>query len=98
MSRRRVAAVGPHKRQKPSRFFPDLSSLAEPESEPESDSDSDVDSGYGSASFSADEDPDETAAFYDDLLDGFRKDGPTLADHGDDTKRMELAEEEKWNE
>jgi len=44
----------------------------------DSDSDSDVDSDYASL-----EDPNDTADFYDDLLDRFRTDVPTLATHGD---------------
>ena len=61
------------------------------ESEPDFDSDSDVDSGYASL-----EDPDETADFYDDLLERFRTDGPTLANHGDKTTKMIQEQEQKW--
>jgi len=53
--------------------------------------DSDVDSGYASL-----EDPDETADFYDDLLETFRAKGPTLANHGDKTTKMIQEQEQKW--
>jgi hypothetical protein len=59
------------------------------DSDCDSDSDSDVDSAYASL-----EDPEETADFYDDLLERFRTDGPTLANHGDNTKKM-IKEQEK---
>jgi len=61
--------------------------------ESDSDSDSDIDSGYASL-----EDPDETADFYDDLLERFREEGPTLANHGDNTKKMIQEQEQKWRE
>lgn len=61
-----------------------------PKSEP--DSDSDIDSGYGSL----EEDPDERAGFYNDLLGRFREGGPTLANHGDNTKNMTRKQELKW--
>jgi hypothetical protein len=55
------------------------------------DSDLDVDSGYASL-----EDLDERADFYDDLLERFRAEGPTLANHGDNTKKMIEEQEQKW--
>lgn len=58
-------------------------SRLQPASDSDSDDDSDGDSGYGSL-----EDPDERADFYDDLLESFRAEGPTLANHGDGTKKM----------
>ena len=61
------------------------------ESELDFDSDSDADSGYASV-----EDPDERADFYDDLLERFRAEGPTLANHGDNTKKMIQEQEQKW--
>ena len=61
--------------------------------ESDSDSDSDIDSGYASL-----EDPDERADFYDDLLERFREEGPTLANHGDNTKKMIQEQEQKWRE
>jgi hypothetical protein len=54
--------------------------------------DFDVDSGYGSL----EEDPDERAEFYDDLLERFRAEGPTLANHGDNTKKITQEQEQKW--
>jgi len=53
-------------------------------SESDSDSDSDHDSGY----CSLDEDADERAEYYDDLLERFRKEGPSLANHGVNTTKM----------
>lgn len=63
------------------------------DSEPDSCSDSDVDSGYGSLV----DDSDKTANFYDHLLARFETEGPALADHSDNTKRMIREQEEKWN-
>ena len=62
-------------------------------SESNSDSESDDDSGY----CSLDEDADERAEYYDDMLERFRKEGPTLANHGENTKRMETDQEAIWN-
>lgn len=62
------------------------------ESETDSDEDSDEDSGYCSL-----EDEDEEAKYYDDLLATFREQGPTLASHGENTRRMKEKQEEKWN-
>ncbi|RYO82759.1 hypothetical protein DL764_009563 [Monosporascus ibericus] len=55
-------------------------------------SDIDADSGYGSI----EQDLDDTADFYDDLLAKFEIEGPTLADHGDNTKKMIQEQEQKW--
>ncbi|KAJ0103794.1 hypothetical protein J7T55_004196, partial [Diaporthe amygdali] len=52
------------------------------------------DSGYGSQ----EEDPDEKARYYDELLERFRAEGPTLADHSRNTVRMEEEQEAKWEE
>jgi hypothetical protein len=64
------------------------------ESEFDSDSDSKVDSGYGSL----EEDPNTRADFYDELLERFRVEGPTLANHCDNTKKMIQDQEQKWIE
>jgi hypothetical protein len=56
-----------------------------------------ADSGYVSAGDDA-EDPDETAEYYDDLLQQFREEGPTLANHGDNTISMIKGQKEKWEE
>ena len=56
-------------------------------------SSADGDSGY----CSPDDDADERAEYYDDLLERFRADGPTLANHGKNTKKMETEQEEIWN-
>jgi len=69
----------------------DISECLKLDSDP--DSDSDVDSGYASL-----EDPDERADFYDDLLEKFRAEGPTLANHGDNTKKMIQEQEQKWRQ
>ncbi|KAK3934110.1 hypothetical protein QBC46DRAFT_429032 [Diplogelasinospora grovesii] len=60
-------------------------------------SDSDCDSGFDSGYHSLDEDPDDKAEYYDELLKRFQTEGPTLANHGDNTKQMEQDQEEKWN-
>jgi hypothetical protein len=87
-ARRIVPADGVHKvRDIPSNISECL------KLESDSDSDSDIDSGYASL-----EDPDETADFYDDLLERFREEGPTLANHGDNTKKMIQEQEQKWRE
>ena len=57
------------------------------------ESDSDLDSGYSSLN----DDPREPTDFYDDLLAKFEKEGPTLANHGKNTKKMIREQEEKWN-
>lgn len=59
----------------------------------DSNSDSDDDSGY----CSLEEDTEEKAEYYDALLERFRTEGPTLANHGENTKRMEDEQVEKWN-
>ena len=48
-----------------------------------SESDSDLDSGYSSLN----DDPREPTGFYDDLLTKFENEGPTLANHGKNTKK-----------
>lgn len=63
----------------------------EPELDFDFESDSGDHSGYASV-----EDPDERADFYDDLLETFRAKGPTLANHGDNTKKMIQEQEQKW--
>ena len=60
---------------------------------PGPESDSDLDSGYSSLN----DDPREPTGFYDDLLTKFENEGPTLANHGKNTKRMIREQEEKWN-
>ncbi|KAJ0103733.1 hypothetical protein J7T55_000242 [Diaporthe amygdali] len=52
------------------------------------------DSGYGSQ----EEDTDEKARYYDELLQRFRAEDPTLADHSRNTVRMEEEQEAKWEE
>ncbi|KAK3939621.1 hypothetical protein QBC46DRAFT_342346 [Diplogelasinospora grovesii] len=58
-------------------------------------SDSDCDSGFDSGYHSLEEDPDDKAEYYDELLERFQTEGPTLANHGDNTKQQD--QEEKWN-
>ena len=58
-----------------------------------SESDSDLDSGYSSLN----DDLREPTGFYDDLLTKFENEGPTLANHGKNTKKMIREQEEKWN-
>ncbi|KAK0701564.1 hypothetical protein B0T26DRAFT_681697 [Lasiosphaeria miniovina] len=58
-----------------------------------SHSDSNNDSGYCSLN----EDADDKAQYYDDLLERFRADGPTLANHGENTQTMEEEQEKIWN-
>ena len=58
-----------------------------------SESDSDLDSGYSSLN----DDPREPTGFYDDLLTKFENEGPTLANHGKNTKKKIREQEEKWN-
>ena len=54
------------------------------ESKFDSDSDSKVDSGYSSLK----EDPNTRADFYNELLERFRIEGPTLANYYDNTKKI----------
>ena len=61
--------------------------------DPDSDSGSDDDSGYCSLG----EDVDDRAEYYDDLLERFRREGPTVANHGENTKVMEKDQEKIWN-
>ncbi|KAI1845332.1 hypothetical protein JX265_014084, partial [Neoarthrinium moseri] len=58
------------------------------------DSDVESNSSFESVEDCVDEGPD----FYDDLLATFKAQGPTLANHSRNTKRMEEEQEEKWNE
>lgn len=60
-----------------------------------SGSSSGADSGYASAEDDA-QDPDKTAEYYDGLLQQFREEGPTLANHGDNTADMIKCQKEKW--
>ncbi|KAK3934987.1 hypothetical protein QBC46DRAFT_424370 [Diplogelasinospora grovesii] len=67
-----------------------LADISSDDLDSESDlSDFDVDSGYGSL----EEDSDE---FYDGLLERFRTEGPTLANHSENTKNMMHEQEQKW--
>ena len=63
-------------------LFYDLELISE--SEFNSDSDSKVDSNYSSLK----EDPNIRADFYNELLERFRIEGPTLANHYDNTKKI----------
>ena len=60
-------------------------------------SESDVDSGPDSGYQSLEDDPDDKAYYYDELLQQFQADGPALANHGENTERMEKEQEQKWN-
>ena len=71
----------------------DLSGHTCSSSDSDSDSEDDDDSGY----CSLDDDADGRAEYYDDLLERFRKEGPVLANHGDNTKKMETEQEGIWN-
>jgi hypothetical protein len=66
-------------------------------SDSDSDSDSDSepmpDSGYGSV----EEDPEQEAAFYHGFIDQREVEGPTMANHDENTKKMTYPEEERWN-
>lgn len=66
------------------------------ETDPSSDSDSDSDSDSGYCSLE-EEDDDEKAEYYDQLIERFRREGPTLANHGKNTTKMEEEQEVKWN-
>jgi hypothetical protein len=77
----------------------DSSDISSDPTRPDSDSDSDSnlepngDSGY----CSLEEDVDDRAEYYDDLLERFRREGPTVANHGKNTKAMETDQERIWN-
>ncbi|KAI5459500.1 hypothetical protein BGZ63DRAFT_448187 [Mariannaea sp. PMI_226] len=58
-----------------------------------SSSDSDLDSGYASA----EEDPNEVAEYYNRLIDHYEAEGPTMANHDENTKKMTYPEEKRWN-
>lgn len=91
--RRTIPSVRPGKRQKPSRISLDASdSSSESESDSDSNSDSGVDSGYGSLS----DDADDMAEHYDELLARFQAEGPTLANHGEKTQKMEQGQLQIW--
>jgi len=62
-----------------------------------SDSDSDSESKGDSGYCSLEEDADDRAEYYDDLLERFRREGPTVANHGRNTKAMETDQEKIWN-
>lgn len=57
----------------------------------DSDFDPDTDSSRASG-----EDPDESADFYDGLFERFQKEGPTLGNHADSTKKMIEEQEVQW--
>jgi hypothetical protein len=57
----------------------------------DSNFDPDTDSGCESG-----EDPDESAEFYDGLFETFQKQGPTLGNHADSTKKMIEEQEVQW--
>jgi hypothetical protein len=59
----------------------------------DSSSDSDMDSGYASA----EEDSNEVAEYYNGLIDHYEAEGPTMANHDENTKKMTYPEEERWN-
>ncbi len=59
--------------------------------------DSDADSGFDSGYHSLEDDSDDKADYYDELLEQFRAEGPTLANHGENTEKMEKEQEEKWD-
>ncbi|KAK3935512.1 hypothetical protein QBC46DRAFT_367527 [Diplogelasinospora grovesii] len=84
--RRKTPAPRPRKQRRST----DVSSG---DTESSSDSDMDDDPGY----CSLEEDADDKAEYYDDLLARFRAEGPTLANHGENTKKMEEEQEGKWN-
>ena len=58
---------------------------------------SESEAGFDSGYHSLDEDPDDKADYYDELLERFRADGPTLANHGENTEKMEKEQGEKWD-
>ena len=68
-----------------------------PDSDASSASESDYDSDFDSGYCSIEGDADDRAEHYDDLLAKFRIDGPTLANHSNNTKNMIQKQEQKWN-
>lgn len=77
----------PPRKEHGSAYSPD----SDASSETESDYNSDVDSGY----CSIEEDADDRAEYYDDLLQKFRIDGPTMANHSKNTKNIIQKQEQK---
>jgi hypothetical protein len=69
------------------------SSRSESETDVLWDSDFDPDTDSSCAS---EEDPDESAEFYDGLFDRFQKEGPILGNHADSTKKMIAEQEVQW--
>ncbi|KAF4331615.1 hypothetical protein FBEOM_14629, partial [Fusarium beomiforme] len=59
----------------------------------DSDSESILDSGYGSA----DENPEQEPPFYNGFIDQRDNEGPAIANHDENTKRMTYPEKQKWN-
>ncbi|RYP58605.1 hypothetical protein DL770_010392 [Monosporascus sp. CRB-9-2] len=66
-------------------------SLSESSFESGSESDSDVDSAYVSTA-----DRLSDGDFYNQLISGYEKEGPTMANRGDSAKKMIRVEEKKW--
>ncbi|CRK47268.1 hypothetical protein BN1723_007445, partial [Verticillium longisporum] len=62
--------------------------------ESESDAESFAESGY----FSGEENPDEVAGFYGSLIAQYVEEGPIMANHGENTKKMTRPEERRWIE
>ncbi|KAM9884307.1 hypothetical protein VDGL01_01468 [Verticillium dahliae] len=62
--------------------------------ESESDAESFAESGY----FSGEENPDEVAGFYGSLIAQYAEEGPIMANHGENTKKMTRPEERRWIE
>ncbi|KAG7136321.1 hypothetical protein HYQ45_006093 [Verticillium longisporum] len=60
----------------------------------ESDAESFAESGY----FSGEENPDEVAGFYGSLIAQYAEEGPIMANHGENTKKMTRPEERRWIE
>lgn len=63
-------------------------------SEPDSESDSDIDSGYASTAGGDRNDGD----FYNQFISGCKKEGPTMANRGENTERAIRTTEVKWEE
>ena len=67
------------------------------DSDSDSDSNSNLESNGDSGYCSLEEDVDDRAEYYDDLLERFRREGSTVANHGENTKAMETNQERIWN-
>lgn len=71
---------------------------------PDSDSDSIMHSKSNAASFaeagycSGEDNSDREADFYCNLITQYEEEGPTMANHGENTKKMTGPEEKRWNE